>query len=576
MRRGQRRSDGRQQPGGEVDHRTGHPEAGDQFLQHGLGVPEVEQALGPGTGRPRGGRLSKITEHGDRAGAGPPADGAQHHRRQILGLVENHVTEARSPAEQVGGLVDQDHVGERPAGRAHRSGRTLHHDQLLFLGGQDAGGRRLEELGVGQQSQDQLRRLQRRPERGRVRLDGLAAGHRVLDPVVGGVAGGLHPQQDLVGEPVRQHRPAGLVPDAPVLQLHDHLVGEVTADPPLVGTAWHHEGPDGPTEMTPDRPPQHLGHPRIALDQRGRDRVEPADRGAVCLAHKGYDGCLGGVDLAKGREYVADVGQETVVRADHEDTGSAPVDHGTRTADRPRGAARPRSSRCRARPARRVDWLSPARTMVSCSGWIVATMSRIGPVRGRSISDSRMSDAAEGIACGEVLVLVRGEPAVREAEPAAPAHAHRLTGPGLVERPRHARPPVDHHRLAARLAGDVPAADVEGLVLLGAESRVIVQPAEEERHRRIVLEALHPPVQGLLQVLGRDVIAADRLQARGVLTHPGQCGARLGQMGPLGVQCLGRFFGHARFSDANRLGWRCWVTLPVVLLRVHGLIGCGP
>ena len=33
---------------------------------------------------------------------------------------------------------------------------------------------------------------------------------------------------------------------------------------------------------------------------------------------------------------------------------------------------------------------------MSCSGWMVATMSRIGPVRGRSISDSRMSEAASG------------------------------------------------------------------------------------------------------------------------------------------------------------------------------------
>ena len=43
VRRGQRGSDARQQPGGEVDHRTGHPEAGDQFLQHGLGMAEVVQ-----------------------------------------------------------------------------------------------------------------------------------------------------------------------------------------------------------------------------------------------------------------------------------------------------------------------------------------------------------------------------------------------------------------------------------------------------------------------------------------------------------------------------------------------------
>ena len=40
----------------------------------------------------------------------------------------------------------------------------------------------------------------------------------------------------------------------------------------------------------------------------------------------------------------------------------------------------------RARPARRRSSSTSARTISSCSGWIVATMSRIGPTRGRSIS----------------------------------------------------------------------------------------------------------------------------------------------------------------------------------------------
>ena len=40
------------------------------------------------------------------------------------------------------------------------------------------------------------------------------------------------------------------------------------------------------------------------------------------------------------------------------------------------------------------EWVSRARTIRSCSGWMVATMSRIGPVRGRSISDSRISDSS--------------------------------------------------------------------------------------------------------------------------------------------------------------------------------------
>ena len=62
-------------------------------------------------------------------------------------------------------------------------------------------------------------------------LDRPAAGHRVLHPVVGGVAGQLHLDQDRVREPLRQHRPAGAVPDAAGAQLRHDLVGLVRRAP---------------------------------------------------------------------------------------------------------------------------------------------------------------------------------------------------------------------------------------------------------------------------------------------------------------------------------------------------------
>ncbi|CPU65282.1 Uncharacterised protein [Mycobacteroides abscessus] len=52
----------------------------------------------------------------------------------------------------------------------------------------------------------------------------------------------------------------------------------------------------------------------------------------------------------------------------------------------------------------------PLRTMTSCSGWMVATMSRIGPVRGRSISASRI---AEGSAPAPGAVSVSSSKPVR-------------------------------------------------------------------------------------------------------------------------------------------------------------------
>jgi hypothetical protein len=86
--------------------------------------------------------------------------------------------------------------------------------------------------------------------------------------------------------------------------------------------------------------------------------------------------------------------------------------------------------------------------------------------------DLRLQDVGRdfGLGTDQVLVLVRGHPPVGKAEPAAPAYAHRLAGPRLVEGPGHAGAPVDHHRLSAGFPGHVPAADVQRLVLLGPRS----------------------------------------------------------------------------------------------------------
>ena len=127
--------------------------------------------------------------------------------------------------------------------------------------------------------------------------------------------------------------------------------------------------------------------------------------------------------------------------------------------------------------------------MTSCSGWMVATMSRIGPTRGRSISCSRISEWSSSAAVRreELLVLVGGHLAVLEAEAASQLDAHRLGLAGAVERQADPGPPVDHHRVAD-LVGHVPAADVEALAARVGVRVVVVEPAEEQRHRGVVRE----------------------------------------------------------------------------------------
>jgi hypothetical protein len=105
---------------------------------------------------------------------------------------------------------------------------------------------------------------------------------------------------------------------------------------------------------------------------------------------------------------------------------------------------------------------------------MVATMSRIGPTRGRSIS-SRSSCEDE-----------RGELTAGEAEPAAQPHVHPVGRRGPVERARDRRPPVDHHRITGCVP-DVPAADVENLEAL------VGPPAERSLRPERVVVAVDAP-----------------------------------------------------------------------------------
>src|SRR5512133_1102645 len=68
--------------------------------------------------------------------------------------------------------------------------------------------------------------------------------------------------------------------------------------------------------MAPYGPVQYLSHSGVALHQRCRYAVKASDAEVVRLTHQRCDGGVRGIDLAEGRQYVADVGQETVVGSD--------------------------------------------------------------------------------------------------------------------------------------------------------------------------------------------------------------------------------------------------------------------
>ena len=95
-------------------------------------------------------------------------------------------------------------------------------------------------------------------------------------------------------------------------------------------------------------------------------------------------------DLAQRGQHRADVVEEGAVRADDEHAG--PVELGAEGVEQPRGPVQADGGLAGAgAPCTQMLVPMSLRTISSCSGWMVETMSRIGPERGRSISAARMA-----------------------------------------------------------------------------------------------------------------------------------------------------------------------------------------
>src|SRR5215469_5536154 len=147
--------------------------------------------------------------------------------------------------------------------------------------------------------------------------------------------------------------------------------------------------------------------------------------------------------------------------------------------------------------------------MSSWSGWIVATMSRIGPDLGRSISWIRILLVA--VACGAGPNCSSSN-AVRS-PPATQIQSHRIGLARAVERPGYWRPPVDHDRRAVRVV-HVPAANMKMF-----PGRVI-ESAKEQRGVRQVTQGFGPAIQVPLQVFLGNAVTAHSFHRQDVLSHP--------------------------------------------------------
>ena len=125
-------------------------------------------------------------------------------------------------------------------------------------------------------------------------------------------------------------------------------------------------------------------------------------------------------------------------------------------------------------------WSIGDRITMSCSAWIVATISRIAPDRAAPISASTGSGTplatSPAVGIVEVLVEIGDQLALVEREPPAERHPERVDGGRPVERRRDRRPPVDDDRVVGVVL-DVAAPDVP-LVDAAAATRLVDAPEE--------------------------------------------------------------------------------------------------
>ena len=321
-------------------------------------------------------------------------------------------------------------------------------------------------------------------------------------------------------EPPGQHRPGRAVAGAAGAQLRHHLGRLVRRHPVGAGAAGQRQRRGGLGDVRPDGPGQHRRHPRVALEHRDRDVVLPAHPHAG--PDEAVDRRVRDRHLAERRQHRRHVVEERRVRPDDEDAG--PLQPLPVRVEQPGRAVQ--ADRGLAGPGRALH--ADGRADVGPHDDVLLRLDRRDDVPHRP--DPRPLDLpgqdrapARSPALEQPLVLVRRDPPVLDAEPAAPLDAHRVGPAGPVEGAGDVGPPVDDDRVAA-LVGDVPAADVPAL------AAGVVGAAEEQRGRRVVDERGGAAVQRGREVLGGDPVAALHLQGEGALAHPGQVAAGVGQV----------------------------------------------
>ena len=293
--------------------------------------------------------------------------------REVLRLVDHHVRQARRPLDQVPCLVDStwsaddQRADPGPRGGGDHSSSSARPRQHPLASLRQRLGRRQRPTPAG--------RVHLRPHH----LDRRA--HRLGPPKQPRASGRRRPPGGFhldcsITCAIRCLSSSRAAPTARPLarEFESQLLPARTRPPATAATARGGPGPPSAAGSRTTAPPQHLGYPRVALDHAAARR-RPPDR------HRGHSSPTVVWPRLSRRAREARCG----CRKGTPGSGRPPVTPRRRQPARGRvqqvrHPVQPDRGLPRARRALHAPvWPTSARTMSSWSGWIVATMSRIGP-----------------------------------------------------------------------------------------------------------------------------------------------------------------------------------------------------
>ena len=395
-RRPHLRRDPGEQPVGHLDDRARAPGSRGRAPRRWRWAvtPRWSDRLPPRVGGARRGGLGEVAEHRHRPARAAPGEGPQLHRREVLGLVHHDVAVGASASPLTSASASSTTTssatvhGSSSSLRAPRRSSSRCSSAVRMPSAAAASAARLVSSPLGQGGA-----AGRRPDAGDRGLEVACSPRTARSNTSAGAAPSPAPRRCCCHaeavEPGAQRGAAGGERHARARRSRrspSPTSGAVSVSrPQSVATTTSSVGRRRVARSAARPAPRPAGRRRAAALAPAGRRPAP---GAPSPTTSRSIVRLPGRRLAERRQHLGDVAEEHRVRARRRARRRGRAARGARRGGRRPGAGRPRSCRCPGPPCTTRQVSSGDRMTTSCSAAIVATMSRMAPVRDRSSSAS--------------------------------------------------------------------------------------------------------------------------------------------------------------------------------------------